>query len=290
MFVNPISYPGNKNQVLSQLIPLFPQDITSIVDVFCGSGVVGVNAACDQVFANDINEYTLEVFRYLYRTESSNVISDIESVIENYGLTYSRIKPKGYYKEYKHEGLSHYNKDSFLQLKNDYNRDKDIRKLITLLIYGFNHYLRFNSNGEYNVPVGKVDFSASIYSNIIKFTDAIKHKNIVFSNLDFRDQNLYQRENALYYFDPPYLVTKAPYNAIWTETEERALLQILDQLNARGERFALSNVLLSNGKENLILKSWAKDYNVFPINRQYRHANYQKVNITDTQEVLVLNY
>ena len=290
MFVNPISYPGNKNQVLSQLIPLFPQNISSIVDVFCGSGVVGVNAPCNQVFANDINEYTLDVFRYFYQTESSKVIADIESVIKNYGLTYSRIKPKGSYKEFKHEGLSHYNREAFLRLKNDYNRDKDIRKLVTLLIYGFNHYLRFNSNGEYNVPVGKVDFSASIYSNMIIFTDAIKHKDIVFSNLDFRDPDLYQRENTLYYFDPPYLVTKAPYNANWTEVEERALLQVLDMLNARGERFALSNVLLSNGKENLILKSWAKDYRIIPINRQYRHANYQKVNITDTQEVLVINY
>ena len=76
----------------------------------------------------------------------------------------------------------------------------------------------------------------------------------------------------------------------WGELEENALLNLLDQLNAEHKKFALSNVFLSNGKENFILKEWAKKYNILYLNRQYRNANYQKVNITDTIEVLIKNY
>ena len=76
----------------------------------------------------------------------------------------------------------------------------------------------------------------------------------------------------------------------WGVDEEKELLAILNLLNSRGARFALSNVILSNGKVNVLLKEWAKDYRVIPIQRQYRHANYQKKNITDTEEVLIVNY
>ena len=192
--------------------------------------------------------------------------------------------------EYKHEGLSLYNKDGFNRLKADYNANHTTNKLVALLIYGFNHYLRFNSQGEFNVPVGKVDLSQSIYTNLQQFVTFIKTKVIETSTLDFREEQLYRNENALFYFDPPYLITTAPYNMQWGETEERELLELLDRLDQEHKSFALSNVLLSNGKENHILKEWAAKYNIHRLKRQYRNANYQKVNITDTIEVLITNY
>lgn len=290
MIQNPISYPGNKNKLLKELIPLFPQDIDTFVDVFCGSGVVGVNSTADNIICNDNNPYTIEVLRYFYENTFDTIIHQLERIIDEYNLTYSRVKPKGTYVEYKHEGLSLYNKEGFNRLKADYNAHHSTDKLVALLIYGFNHYLRFNAQGEFNVPVGKVDLSQSIYYNLQQFVEGIKAKTIITSILDFREPILYQNPNALYYFDPPYLITSAPYNLQWGETEERALLALLDQLNTEHKRFALSNVLLSNGKENLILREWAQNYNVIRLKRQYRNANYQKVNITDTIEVLITNY
>lgn len=290
MIQNPISYPGNKNKLLKELIPLFPQNIETFVDVFCGSGVVGVNSAAHTIFCNDNNPYTIEVLRYFYENTFDTIIQQLEQIIIEYQLTYSRIKPKGTYMEYKHEGLSLYNTDGFNRLKADYNANHTTDKLVALLIYGFNHYLRFNSQGEFNVPVGKVDLSQSIYTNLQQFVTFIKTKVIETSTLDFREEQLYRHENALFYFDPPYLITTAPYNMQWGETEERELLELLDRLDQEHKSFALSNVLLSNGKENLILKEWAAKYNIHRLKRQYRNANYQKVNITDTIEVLITNY
>lgn len=290
MIKNPISYPGNKNKLLKQLIPEFPSNIDTFVDVFCGSGVVGVNTDANNIICNDINMFALEVLNYFYKTSSYEVVRDLEDIIDAYNLTYSRIKEKGTYIEYKHEGLSNYNRDGYNRLKNDYNVDHSVQKLVVLLIYGFNHYLRFNKHGEFNVPVGKVDLSKSIYDSLVNFVDEIKSKNIHISNMDFQNEQLYTGEKDFYYFDPPYLITTAPYNNDWSIENETALLDLLDWLNSQNKKFALSNVLLSNGKENLLLKEWCKKYNTVYMHRQYRNANYQKKNITDSIEVLIKNY
>lgn len=290
MIKNPISYPGNKNKLLKEIIPLFPKEINTFVDVFCGSGVVGVNSNANYINCNDISKHCLDVLKYFYLNSFEKIISDLERIVTNYNLTYSRTKEKGFYKEIKHEGLSLYNKDGYNKLKDDYNEEPSVDKLVVLLIYGFNHYMRFNSKGEFNVPVGKVDLSKSIYKDLEIFVNYIKNKNITFTNSDFRNKDLYINKDALYYFDPPYLITTAPYNSHWSEIDEIELLKVLDELNDRGIKFAISNVLLSNGKENVILKEWSKKYTVIKLKRQYRNANYQKINITDTVEVLIVNY
>ena len=158
------------------------------------------------------------------------------------------------------------------------------------MIYGFNHYIRFNNDNQFNVPVGKVDLSSSIHKNLKLFVNHIKSKAISFSNKDFREPSLYLDQKAVYYFDPPYLITNAPYNSNWNIDDEKDLLNLLDDLNDKGIKFVLSNVILSNGKENSLLKEWSKKYTTLILKRQYRNANYQKKNITDTIEVLIKNY
>lgn len=290
MFINPISYPGNKNKLLSQIMALVPDGVETFVDVFCGSGVVGVNSDAQTIVANDISKEALAVLQFFYDNSFKQIVSKIEKIIRKYDLTYSRKQPKGFYVEYKHEGLSRYNKAGYDRLKQDYNTDGAVDKLVVLLIYGFNHYIRFNKDGVFNVPVGKVDFSESIYCAMKDFVEHIKTKTLVFSNKDFRDVSLYNDLKAVYYFDPPYLITTAPYNQNWQEKDEKDLLQLLDNLDSKGIKFMLSNVLLSNGKENTILKKWSKKYTVCLMRRQYRNANYQKVNVTDTIEVLIKNF
>lgn len=289
MIRNPLSYPGNKNKLLKEIVPeLFNCDC--FVDVFSGSGVVGVNSFSKKLILNDINIWAIKIIKTLYVESFENLKCEIESRIVDYDLTYTRQHEQGYYKEYKHEGLSRYNKIGYQKLKKHFNETRDIYDLIVLQIYGFNHYIRFNKKGMFNVPVGKVDFSNSIHDDLKLFMEKLKQKEISFLNKDFRDESLYKNEKSFYYFDPPYLITTAPYNGDWNEESEIDLLNLLDKLNERGIKFALSNVFLSNGKENVILKEWAKKYKVITLKRQYRNANYQKVNVTDSTEVLIKNY
>ena len=133
---------------------------------------------------------------------------------------------------------------------------------------------------------------------MIAFCNALQSKNIEFSNLDFLSVDLSKLGNGDFvYCDPPYLITTGSYNdgkrgfKDWTETEEKQLLELLDQLNEQGVQFALSNVFYHKGLSNDILIDWSKKYEVHYIDKSYSNCSYQfKDRNTKTVEVLITNY
>lgn len=290
MINSPLNYTGNKFKLLNQIMPYLNDNGNSFVDIFAGSALVSLNSNYKKIVINDNNKITIELLDYFKNNSSEKIIKDIDKIIKKYGFTDTYRKGLHFYKEEKHEGLSKYNREPFNKLKEDYNRKPSVDKLFALTIFGFNHYIRFNSKGIYNIPVGKVDYSESLRKKTIEYVNAFREKDITTYNLDFRSKELYKEKKAIYYFDPPYLITQAPYNNIWKEKEEKDLLEILDILNEKNMKFALSNVIESNGKENIILKEWAKKYKVHYLDRKYLNANYRKKNITIAKEVLITNY
>ena len=170
--------------------------------------------------------------------------------------------------------------------------------LYVIIVYAFNNQIRFNSNGEFNLPVGKRDFNKKMEQKLIDFIDRIQEQNCIFTCRDFRefDTSALTSQDFVY-VDPPYLITCATYNEQggWSEADEKDLLSFLDELNGRNIRFALSNVLRSKGKENSILIEWleknAEKYKAIRLNYSYSNSNYQtKDKSSVTEEVLITNY
>ena len=292
MLYSPLNYQGNKSRIVDYLLALLPDDTTSIREIFCGSAILSFASQVNQIHLNDINPYILDLIRYFHNNEAEAIITQADEVIERYGLTNTFYQGRAIYPEFQHEGLSRYNKDAYNLLRADYNTDKDIVKLFVLLIYGFNHYLRFNNKDEFNVPVGKVDFVKTLRDKTRTYCNAIRNKQLHITNLDFRCEQLYigAEQTTLFYFDPPYLITQAPYNISWTEQDERDLLNLIDGLNDNGYRFMLSNVSQSNGKRNNLLCDWMQKYNVRHIHRQYLNSSYQKKNLSAADKVVISNF
>ncbi len=292
MLYSPINYQGNKSRIVDKLLPYIPQGTTSIHEIFCGSAILSFASSIENIYLNDTNCYILELIDYFQTNTAEEIIKKTDSIILQYGLTNTYYEGRTNYIEEKHEGLSRYNKEAYNKLKDDYNREKDVSKLFVLVIYGFNHFLRFNKKDEFNVPVGKVDFVESLRKRTIQYCEAVQSKSITITNYDFRSLQLYKgkSKNSLFYFDPPYLITQAPYNSFWNEQDEKDLLELLDELNAIGCKFLLSNVIQSNGKENALLKEWMKKYKVKHIKRQYLNSSYQKKNLSVADEVIIYNY
>lgn len=292
MLYSPLNYQGNKSRIVDYLLALLPNDTTSIREIFCGSAIVSFASQINHIYLNDINPYILDLIRYFHNNEAEIIIAQSDEVIERYGLTNTFYQGRAIYPEFQHEGLSRYNKDAYNLLRADYNADKDIVKLFVLLIYGFNHYLRFNNKDEFNVPVGKVDFVKTLRDKTRAYCNALRNKQLHITNLDFRCEQLYigAEQTTLFYFDPPYLITQAPYNISWTEQDECDLLNLIDGLNDNGYRFMLSNVSQSNGKRNNLLCDWMQKYNVRHIHRQYLNSSYQKKNLSAADEVVISNF
>lgn len=292
MLYSPINYQGNKSRIVDTLLQYVPQNTKTIHEIFCGSAILSFSSNIKNIHINDIDSHILELVKYFQSNTAEEIIRKTDNLISQYKLTNTFYEGREIYLEKKHEGLSQYNKEAYNNIKSDYNKDKDVAKLFVLTIYGFNHYLRFNKKNEFNVPVGKMDFTESLRTRTFEYCKSIQNKTIEVTNLDFRNISLYNNmnHNDLFYFDPPYLITQAPYNKNWNYQDEKDLLEILDALNFNGCKFLLSNVVNSNGKENSILKHWMKKYNVKHIKRQYLNSNYQKKNISNTDEILIYNF
>ena len=297
-----LNYTGGKYKLLPQILPYFPRDADKVVDLFCGGCNVGININCNRVQFNDSNDYLIGLLNTFKRLPKEQIFDFIFETIEKYNL--SKVCEFGY--EYygceSTKGVGAYNKIGFNKLRSDFNSrvEKDdiyYLMLYVLIVYSFNNQIRFNQKGNFNLPVGKRDFNTKMQSKLENFLDRIKSGDYTFINFDFRMINLNDySDKSFFYVDPPYLITCATYNEQdgWTESDERELLRYLEELDSRGIRFALSNVLESKGKKNTILSEWIKRHKKFkaiPLNYDYSNSNYHtKQRDSITKEVLVINY
>lgn len=298
---SPLNYTGGKYKLLNQIIPIFPNNLDLFVDLFSGGSNVGVNVNAKRIVCVDKQEEIIRVMELFKKYEDGFIISSLEKIIDKYNLSNSLLNGYKAYNCTSDKGLGTYNKSKYLELRKDYNNmrnnstEKDLL-FLTLVIYGFNNQIRFNSNGEFNMPVGKRDFNNSLRKNLKNFITKLKSKNIEFINSDFREFAIETTNNTLVYCDPPYFLGTASYNENggWTKQDEIDLLNYLAVLDSKGVKFALSNVIEHKGNKNIILEAWIKEhkYNVHIIDCDYNNSNYHKQqgSITKTTEVLITNY
>lgn len=298
---SPLNYVGGKYRLLPQLLKEFPDDIDTFVDCCCGGCNVGVNSNAKKIVCVDHNKNVIDIFHLFEKYSYMELVLKIERVIEEFGLSNTLLNSYEYYGCDSSKGLGTYNRIPYLKLRETYNKKKDSEErlflLLTLIFYSFNHQIRFNSNKEFNIPVGKRDFNNSIRRNLLAFCERIKQLNITFQNKDFRKISIKELgKSDFFYADPPYLIADAIYNegdGAWTLEDEMDLLAMLDKMNKRGIRFALSNVMEHNGKKNNILAKWVEknNYRIISLSHNYNNANYQsKSKQSPTKEVLIVNY
>lgn len=296
-----LNYTGGKYKLLSQILPLFPKDADQVVDLFCGGCNVGINVNCNKVQFNDSNQHLIGLLETFRRLSKEEVLQWLYVTIKRYHLSLVSENGYEYYGCESSKGLGSYNKEGYNKLRKDFNSKKEqddeyFLMLYLLIVYSFNNQLRFNKKGKFNLPVGKRDFNSKMQKKLEDFIDRIKSGDYIFTNGDFREVKLDGfTDKSFFYADPPYIITCATYNEQdgWTEKDEYDLLSYLEELDRRGIRFALSNVLESKGRKNDILADWIKrnkKFKVLSLNYDYTNSNYHTKREGITKEVLVINY
>lgn len=298
--VSPLNYIGGKARILDQLLPVFPEHVSTFVDLFCGGCNVGINTHAERYIYNDSNRELIGLLKMFLRLNTNTILKRLDEIVEHYGFSKTKDHNFAYYGGNPMKGVSRYNKEPFLRLRQDYNNtprnNQHYIMLYALIVFGFNNQMRFNDRGEYNLPVGKRDFNDVIRHKLEVFVDKLKEQRPLMQNNDFRRFDINQLDTqSLVYLDPPYLISTATYNegGGWTEREETDLLTFMDVLNARGIKFVLSNMLEHKGRKNLLLINWIgqRNLHVVDINMDYSNSNYQvEGKDSGTKEVLVKNY
>lgn len=293
---SPFFYVGDKFKLVPQLEDNFPKDIDRFIEPFCGGGSVFLNTKANSYLLNDIDSYMVELHKFLmsYSNRQEQFWDEIKLDIDKYKLSATFLGkdvPQEYRKEFVKTYFAKYNKESYMKLRADFNQNKDdMMQLYLLLIYGFNRMLRFNSKGDFNLPVGNVDFNKNVVDALNAYFDYVEGKDINMFNLDFQEfvEKVQPTPNDMVYLDPPYLITFSEYNKLWNEDSEMRLIDFLDDLNSRNVRFAVSNVLWHRKRYNGTFNEWAQKYNIVRVKSNYisYHDNSEK----DSYEVLVKNY
>ncbi|WP_297278500.1 Dam family site-specific DNA-(adenine-N6)-methyltransferase [uncultured Brachyspira sp.] len=293
---SPLFYVGDKFKLIPQLNNIFPKQIDTFIEPFCGGGSVFLNINANKYIVNDIDKYVIKLHNFLlsYINKEDLFFSVIKQNIDKYRLSATYLGKNVPYElkyKFKKTYFAKYNKFAYANMRKDFNKNKeDIMLLYMLIIYGFNRMIRFNSNGDFNLPVGNVDFNKNVENAIIDYFNNVKNKNILLYNLDFENflNNIDFKKNDFIYLDPPYLITYSEYNKNWNENDELRLINTLDKLNKKNIKFAVSNILWHKNRYNCIFNEWAQKYNIINISSNYisYHDNTNKNSI----EVLVKNY
>lgn len=274
---SPLNYIGGKYKLLPQILPLFPKKIDTFIDLFCGGFNVGINVNANKIIGNDLCKEVIQIYKGIQTEGHKNSLKLIKKQIDKYDL-------------------SKFNEEGYKKIRNYYNTtDKSWYIFYAMISHAFNYQIRFNKHGKYNMPFGKNRsyFNATLEKHLMEFSLSIENKNIIFTNKSFEDLKIDSlTDKDFVYLDPPYLLGCASYNEQngWNKYKEKVLINLCDELDKHGVKFALSNVLKHKGLENEILINWSNNYNVNYLNYNYDNCNYQKNNKNETTEVLITNY
>ena len=189
---SPLFYMGDKYKLLPELVPLFPDKINNFIEPFTGGGSVFLNVNAKNYLLNNIDKHIISIHKLFnsYKKNPEAFFQKVEKIICEYNLSRSYkedIVPRKLKIKYPKTYYAHFNKSSYLKLRDNFNSEinKDYLKAYILLIYGFNRIMRFNSMGKFNLPVGNVDFNTNVVNSLNNYFRIIPKKKIKFTSIDY---------------------------------------------------------------------------------------------------------
>ena len=295
---SPLCFTGNKTRILPLIQQNLPQGYVEFVDLFGGSGVVGLSQN-RPVLYNEKDKYIYNLIKTIKDCDLDYMLSFIDFLIEN-------------------NNLSKDNKQAYLNFRKMFNNNIDqleserasmkesmYLRLLVLIFYSFNHYCTFNSSGKFNTPAGthRSSYNKSIENKLITFKNRIDLFDYKFKmyNLDFRTMYKFvcgkyndNLEDIVFFIDPPYLLSDnqycRTYGNTWVEQDEIDLYNICNDINNKGGKFILTNLIESKGNVNEHLLTFSKQYDTINTNCDFGGCNYQRSNKKTDKEILVKNY
>lgn len=264
----PTNYTGSKHLLMSELMKYFPKDVNKFYDVFCGGLSVSMNSDYKNIIANDIISPLIEFYKNLYN--ASDIEKEIE-IIKTYAI------PKD-------------SQETFLKVRETFNKTRDPYLFFSLVCSCTNNMMRFNKSMGFNQTFGKRSMNDNTFDKLYAYMNRMKEKNITFLNLSF-DELLKGEfapvESDFVYLDPPYAISEAGYNAIWSKSHDDRLFDIMDYLDSKCIRFLMSNVSEHKGQVSHNIERMRK-YNMIELDFNYSKVSREDVGIT--REVIVKNF
>lgn len=146
--------------MLPKIMKFFPWRINIIYDLFAGGCDVCTNIKVNQIFANDINFFVIDIYKTFQKFTINDLIVKIDKIIHQWQLSMT-------------------NETGYLAFREHYNsipiEQKNPIELYVLVCYSFNYQFRFNNSRRFNNPFGRdrSSFNPKMRENLIIFHEKL---------------------------------------------------------------------------------------------------------------------
>lgn len=283
-FVNSSIYlAGAKTKLVEDILPHLQDGNRKIlIEPFIGTGVLSLNALnrglFEKTIGNDIEDWVVNLHNSL--KDPSFILSS--SNVNNF---YSK------------------DKEGYLKMREDYNNGgcKDNTLLFNLLMRSHSNRMRFSGKGskvKCNIPYGdrcRFDMERMLNHHILTKGMTVTQGSFV-SFISKLDKTLDWKE-ATVYIDSPYqtggMSGGAVYNTGWSDRDDDALLEVVENLYSKGAKVLISNIFYNKGFTFQKLIDWSdknKDsFEVYHLDRDYSNCSNFYWDGDKTDEVLIVS-
>lgn len=263
-----VKWAGGKRQLLHEIIPLIPNNISTYVEPFVGGGAVLFKLQPKNAIINDINEELINLYQVI-KDSPRELIRELE-----------------YHK-------ANDSKEYFYSIRG-MDREEDFKLMDSVLkaartIYlnktCFNGLYRVNSKGYFNTSYANNKNPLIVdRETIFSLSKFFNEHNIQMTSGSY-DKVLAGLDNdSFVYLDPPYYSTFTSYSKEGFSDDDQKKLKVeCDKLNEKGIKFLLSN------SDYEFIRELYKDYNIKTVQAN-RTINCKGNRRGKVNEVLVSNY
>ncbi|MCB1194104.1 MAG: Dam family site-specific DNA-(adenine-N6)-methyltransferase [Leptospiraceae bacterium] len=241
------------------------------IEPFLGSGVVLFNILPERAIVGDTNKHIIRVY----------------SDIQNKKITASMVKD---FLEENSIKLQKEGQDYYNFIRSRFNEKGEPLDLIFLNRSCFNGIMRFNSQGNYNVPFGhkperfRKGYITKIINQIKWVSKILDSRDWQFLVADWRKTLSYADKNDFVYLDPPYIGRHTDYYNNWTLEEAIALSEYSKNLNCG---YALSMWLENKYRKNDHVENYWNNLDVMSFTHFYHVGSTESLR-NEMQEGLII--
>ncbi|MBS5303941.1 MAG: Dam family site-specific DNA-(adenine-N6)-methyltransferase [Firmicutes bacterium] len=282
--MNPVlKYRGGKSREIPRFLQYIPDDFNRYVEPFFGGGAVFFYLEPDNAIVNDLNQRLMTFYTQLrnnYATMRTQ-LDELQSLYEKNQLEFKELKYKN-----PEIRVPNANEELYYNMRTLFNNPDDTYLDGVLYFFinktAYSGMIRYNNNGEYNVPFGR-------YPNLNTKLITQQHSELLqraeLYSVDYREIFDMTQEDDFIFLDPPYDCVFNDYGNIdlmngFDEAEHRRLAADFRNLNCRALMIIGKTQLTEELYGDFIFDEYYKNYSV---NIRNRFNN-------DKMHIVVKNY
>lgn len=282
--MNPVlKYRGGKSREIPRFLQYIPNDFNRYIEPFFGGGAVYFFLEPNNAIINDVNTRLMSFYRQLRDnySEMRAQLDEIQRVYEINQVMFKKLKAAS-----PDSRVPNANEDLYYKMRELFNHPND--DYLDGVVYFFinktaySGMIRYNNNGEYNVPFGRYP---TLNTQLVTEQHSQLLKKAELYSLDYKRIFDMAEKNDFIFLDPPYDCVFNDYGNIdmmngFDEAEHRRLAEDFKNLPCRS--------LMIIGKTPLTMELYGKYvydeyYKNYSVNIKNRFNN-------DKMHIVVKNY